>query len=100
MSAMFWVKHYVRGGEFLVAVCDEALLGKTFDEGEFTLEVKESFYKGNLVNEEDLKHWLNGATIMNFVGNNCTKTAIDEGIALKKSVIKIRGVPHLQVVRI
>ena len=31
---------------YVVAICDSDLLGKKFEEGQFQLDVKESFFKG------------------------------------------------------
>ena len=36
----------------IIAICDSELIGKTFEEGKFQLDVKESFYKGEKVSEE------------------------------------------------
>ena len=37
----------------VVALCDSELLGKKFEEGDFQLDIKESFYKGDEVSEEE-----------------------------------------------
>ena len=36
----------------IVAVCDSSILGKRFERGNFQLDIKESFYKGEEVSEE------------------------------------------------
>ena len=38
----------------VVAICDSEILGKHFEEGKNQLNVKESFYKGEEVDEEQL----------------------------------------------
>jgi len=42
----------------LVAVCDTELLGKYFEEGGFQLDVKESFYKGDEIDDDELQEIL------------------------------------------
>ena len=39
----------------VVAICDSELIGKYFEKGEFQLDVKESFYKGEEISEEKVK---------------------------------------------
>ena len=36
----------------VVAICDSKLLGKKFEEGKFQLNVKESFFGGDKMNEK------------------------------------------------
>jgi hypothetical protein len=81
----FYAKAYRDGSEFLVACCDENISGKTFEEGERILEVKESFYCDNLFE--------------NIVGEEIVKLAIKEKIILEQSVLRVKGVPHAQMVK-
>ena len=39
----------------IVAVCDSSILGKKFEQGNLQLDLKESFYKGEEVQEENLR---------------------------------------------
>ncbi len=81
---MIYVKVYRVQGEVLLAACDEELLGKTFREGELKLEVKERFYKGELVEEDRLKELLDEATIANLTGERCVSKAIELGTLILK----------------
>lgn len=96
---MIYVKVYRVQGEVLVAACDEELLGKTFREGELKLEVKERFYKGELVEEDALAPLLREATIANLTGKRCVKKAVELGYIDSERVLRIDGVPHAQLVR-
>ena len=94
---MLWFKRYVRGRDVVVAIADEELMGKCFEEGEFVLKVT-SFFKGELLREEEVLERLKEATIINAVGERAVKVVIKAGLATEKGVKRVAGVPHLQVV--
>ncbi|WP_297062825.1 DUF424 domain-containing protein [Thermococcus sp.] len=96
---MIYVKVYRVQGEVLLAACDEELLGKIFREGELKLEVKERFYKGELVEEEKLEELLEEATIANLTGERCVSKAIELGYVNPERVLRIEGVPHAQMAK-
>lgn len=93
---MIYVKVH-KGNETVVAVCDKNLIGKKFSEGKLCLNVKENFYKGELVDEEKLKEILKNAINLNIVGKESVGLALKEKIIDKNSVIKIKEVPHAQI---
>ncbi len=92
-----YIKFHKMGEEVILAACDKELLGKKFKEGIVVLYVKESFYKGELVDEEGLKNAMKYATIMNLVGERCVKIAIEEGYVDEDMVLYVEGVPHAQM---
>ncbi len=96
---MIYVKIYRVQGEVLLAACDEELLGKTLREGELKLEVKERFYKGDLVEEDALESLLEEATIANLTGERCVSKAIELGYVEEERVLYIEGIPHAQMAR-
>jgi hypothetical protein len=95
----FYTKTYRDGDEYLVACCDEGIRGKTFEEGELILEVRESFYCDKILEGSDVCSLLRRATILNIVGEEIVRLAISEGIILKQSVMRVKGVPHAQMVK-
>ncbi len=95
----FYAKAYRDGSEFLVACCDEDMRGLTFEEGERILEVTESFYCDKLFEEREVCSLLREATILNIVGEEIVKLAIKEKIILEQSVLRVKGVPHAQMVK-
>jgi hypothetical protein len=97
---MIYIKVYRVQGEVLLAACDEELMGKTFREGELKLEVKERFYKGELVEEDRLESLLEEATIANLTGERCVSKAIELGYVNPERVLRIDGVPHAQVAKL
>jgi len=96
---MIRIKIYKNGKDLLIGACDEKLLGKKFEEGKFQIEVKKEFYGGKRITPETLRRYLEDATIANLVGAETIKCAIDAGIIDPSCIIKIKGVPHAQMVR-
>jgi len=88
------------GRQILLAVCDADILGKTFEESEVVFEVKEDFYRGFRTSIEDAVSLIEKATIVNLVGCNIVKKAMEEGHVHPEAVIEICGVLHAQIVKI
>ncbi|MDO8623718.1 MAG: DUF424 family protein [archaeon] len=85
----------------VIAVCDETLIGKIFEEDKFQLEVKESFFKGETASEKELIEILvdfskEDATF-NIVGEDSIKTALKAGIVEKNGIKKINNIPFALV---
>ena len=95
---MIAIRIHVRGGERLLAACDEELLGMTFSEGEMRLRVSEVFYKGEVVTEEVLRERMRSVTMMNLVGDRTISVAIEMGHVSEGSTVTIDGVRHAQAV--
>lgn len=93
---MIYVKVH-KGNENVVAICDKNLIGKKFSEGKLCLDVKEGFYKGELMDEEKVKEIFKNATNLNIVGEKSVKLALKEKLIDKSSVIRIKEVPHAQI---
>lgn len=95
---MIYVKTHEAEERKVVAMCDEEILGKTFEENEVCLDVKKSFYGGKLVSEDEAVEIMRKADILNLVGERTIGLAIELGIVSQIHIIKIKGVPHAQVV--
>lgn len=96
---MISIKVYKRGNNLLIGACDEELLGKKFEDGKFQIDVDKNFYEGERINPEALKKYLEDATIANLVGEKTIKCAIELGLVDPDCIIKIKGIPHAQMVR-
>ena len=96
---MISIKIYRQGNDLLIGACDEKLLGKKFEDGKFQIDVSKEFYGGKRISLEVLKKYLQDATIANLVGKETTNCAIDLGLIDPECIIKIKGVPHAQLVR-
>ena len=81
----------------VVTLCDKELLGKCFEEGEFQLDIKESFYKGDETTEEEaiilLQNMSNEDATFNIVGKKSVNTALKAGVISQEGVGKIKGIP-------
>jgi hypothetical protein len=81
----------------VVAICDSSILGKKFEEGKFQLDLKESFYKGEEVEEEKvieiLKKMAEEDATFNIVGKESITAALKAGVISKESVGRIKGIP-------
>lgn len=83
----------------LVAVCDEDVLGETFESDEITLTVTEEFYGGDAVDEHDVVESLQRAAVANIVGTRAVELAIDEGIVDEANVLEVGSTRHAQLLR-
>jgi len=91
---------YDHGDEVLLAACDNDVLGRTLQNGDINLEVKESFYAGQKIELERLKKEFKKSTIANLVGEKVVNAAIEEGFGREEDLMMIEDVPHLQIVRL
>ncbi len=96
----FYAKVYYVSNEIILACCDKDICGKVFESDDIVLDVREEFYKGELINEEEAIKLLNEATIINIVGKKIVDLAIKIGLVDKENVIKVKDIPHAQVFKI
>lgn len=88
------------GRNVLLAICDAEILGRTLREGKIVFYIKEDFYKGAKVNVEEAISMIENSTIVNMIGKNVVKEAIQRGYVHPEAVLNIEGVPHAQIVKI
>ena len=85
----------------IVAICDSELLGKTFEEGKFQLDVKESFYRGKETSLKEvieiIKDMSSDDATFNIVGKESVGAAVNAGIISEEDIGKIRGIPFALV---
>ena len=93
---MFFLKIHQKLGRAVIAICDEDILGKTFEEGDLFFEVKEDFYKGEKITKEKAKAILTEADNFNIIGKEIVDLALELNVIDKDSIIRIKGVPHAQ----
>jgi hypothetical protein len=88
------------GEHVLLAACDEELLGEVLKDGKIVFTVGEEFYKGPKMSVEDAIQLMEESTVVNMVGPNIVKKAIEHGLVHPEAVLEICGVPHAQIVKI
>jgi hypothetical protein len=91
------LKVYNTQNEVMVAACDTELIGKTFEDGDYQIQVSSEFYDDLKVNPETFLSHLQQATIINLVGEHVINHAVKAGILDEEGIIRIKGVPHAQV---
>jgi hypothetical protein len=88
------------GSNVLLAICDTEILGKTLCEGKIVFHVKEEFYKGARVSIEEAVAMIENSTIVNMIGKNVVKKAMEKGYVHPEAILSIDGVPHAQILKI
>jgi uncharacterized protein len=96
---MISVKVYRQGDDVVIGACDEHLLGKKFRKGKLQIDVAKHFYEGERIDRKTLESFLRDATIANLVGNETVTCAIELGLVDPQCILKIKGVPHAQIVQ-
>ena len=97
MDAYFNLKK--EGNNVLLAICDEELLGKTLREGKIVFQISEDFYKGKKISVDQAVSMIENSTIINLIGNECVKKAIENGFVHPEAVLKIEGISHAQIMK-
>ena len=87
------------GRQVLLAVCDAEILGKTFREKDLSFEVKKEFYKGVKISIDEALNLVQQSTIVNLVGANVVRKAVERGLVHPQAVTTICGVQHAQIVK-
>jgi hypothetical protein len=97
---MITMRMYRRGGDTVLAACDKELVGRILREGEVKLDVCSAFYEGEDADEEMLVNRLRNASIANLVGEETVAIAAKHNLINEECVMRISGVPHVQLVKL
>lgn len=84
----------------LVSVCDDGILGETFEDGDISLTVTEEFYSGERCDEQEVLASLERAAVANLVGQQTVTLAIEAGFVDSGSVLEIGATRHAQVLNL
>jgi len=90
--------HQVRA-EFIVAACDEELLGRELPVGSngHTVKITSYFYGERPVSEDELVWALKRATVVNLLGPRVLGIAQREGFVGSEGLGTLGGVPHAEI---
>lgn len=94
-----YIKLWKQSKRVLLAICDENILGKTLKHGNIVFQVREEFYKGSLVSVQEAVDLIEKSTVVNMIGQSIVKEAVAKGLVHPDAVLKIKGVPHAQIVK-
>lgn len=92
-----FVKIHKSKDKEILAVCDEDIIGKKFEQGDLCIEVSESFYKDKRVNRKELEALLITYDDINIVGKQSIEISLELNIIQKENIIYIKGIPHAQI---
>ncbi|RLE61021.1 MAG: DUF424 domain-containing protein [Thermoprotei archaeon] len=92
-----YVKVHRYGGETIVAICDEELLGKELVHGELKIRIEEDFFGGELVEIERIADYIRNASMVNVFGNKSVNELGKIYPKLIEAAIEIGGVLHVQI---
>jgi hypothetical protein len=88
-----------QGNQTVLATCDCDICGKTLRDGKIVFEVREEFYKGIRVTSEEAIELCKQSTIVNMIGRRIVSQAIKAGLVHPDAILKIKGIPHAQIVK-
>lgn len=83
---------------FVVALCDEDILGKVFSEGELILDIDSDFFGGGLATIEEIVGVVRKASSVNVVGNEIVGALLVSGILSSFKIVS--GVKFAHVYRV
>lgn len=84
----------------VLACCNKELIGETLEEGNLCLNVEKDFYKGEEVDEGKLIGMLKETNNINLLGDKPVAVALKEGFIKDNDLIRISGIPHVQIFKI
>lgn len=87
-------KTHSNQGRLIIAVCDEEVFGKKFEEGDLQLDLTSDFFKGEEMKEDDILELFKKAYIVNLNGEKAVK--LGQRLGLVSEVIRVKGVPHAE----
>ncbi len=89
LLGLVYARSYKTEKGTMVACCDKELLGKIFREGKLKLSLQTNFYGNATVDLLEALVLLDGADILNLVGENIVRAAIEKGLVHPHAVISI-----------
>lgn len=85
----------------VVAICDVELSGKTFEQGNHELKIKEPFFGGDELSEQEalkiIQKQSDEDATFNIVGPNAVKTCLKAGIITEQGIKNIDNIPYAMV---
>jgi hypothetical protein len=85
----------------VAAICDSDILGKTFEEGNAILDVRENFYKGDEKSDQEtleiMKDLAMEDATFNLSGEKTCNLALQAGLISKEGIKTIQGIPYALV---
>lgn len=90
--------HKTSDGRKILAICDDDLIGKKFEEKNVQLDLTSGFYNGEKRTESEIEKMFDDAYIVNMVGKNSVELGKKAGIVSEENIIYVKKIPHSQTV--
>ncbi len=98
MKEKFCYKEHRSGQSVTLAICDSELSGRVLKFGDVDFEVSHEFYGKEKTDEEHILQLVERARIINAIGKDTIEILKKEGLVSEENVLKIEGVPHVQII--
>jgi hypothetical protein len=83
----------------IINICDMNILGKTINQGEFTINISKEYYYSEEITNEEAITLLRSSSIINLVGQDIVGLALSLNLAKRNSVKTIENIPFLMIFR-
>lgn len=84
-------------GREVVAICDEEILGKKFEQDDRQLDLSSSFYQGKKAEDSQVEEIMKVSDDLNLVGEKTISMAKRLGVIDDDNVRRIADIPYAQV---
>jgi len=90
-------KNVYDDGRLFLAVCDNDLIGKKFEDEKLQLDLTSSFFNGEEKNAEEIILLVKKSYMVNFVGKESVGFALKESLVEKDNILTIKDIPTAQM---
>ncbi|MEM3781520.1 MAG: DUF424 family protein [Candidatus Micrarchaeaceae archaeon] len=98
---MIYLKRHHSENGFILALCDEELIGKRYEDGkrQLDLETYSGFYKGERLDEKSAEEEVSKEKFYsaNIVGKRSISIFVKHGLLDKSGISEICGIPYAQI---
>ena len=91
------IKKQIVNHQLILAISDDDLIGKKFEENDLQLDLSSSFYRGSSYDEGSAKVLTAKASMINVVRKKSITFCSSLGLIEGGRVIVIKGIPHIQI---
>lgn len=84
-------------GRLFLNVVDKELLGKKFEEGNKVLDLTRDYYKGDLMDREEVVKLFKKSFCINFIGNGSVELGEENNMI--KNELEIKGIKYAFMMR-
>jgi hypothetical protein len=92
------VKKHVNAGRLVLAVCDNSLINKRFENSGIVLDLTSKFYRGRKMTKSEFVTLVKKAYIINAVGVGVVGFLINLGVCDSGEVKTLTKIPYIQII--